>query len=185
MSTNQGGIKHEANTVHSIGSPSTADNVTSLSTSDRDRLKTAFSQGPQFKDQPKTTIDGQEYILTRSGYRAAYSAYVLNGKNLNYNEHFGGPVVRMDYNLNGPPVVGNPDDPVTPTDSPEAGSPNSTIVKSGLGPNVSTKGGAVQDASPESLPNKTTKHSPFEASQNIASGDIKAGGIKGKSLNSA
>lgn len=187
MSTNQGTLKNEVSTNHSLGGPSTADNVTSLSTSDTTRLSKAFPNAPQFQESPTSTLFGPEVPLDREGYRAAYGAIVMNGENNLYSEHFGGDTVHMDYNLNSPPEIGNATNPVQPTDGVAAGANGSTIVAKGVGPNVGPStvqtdlgpvAQAVVDATPTSY---ESVKSPHNTSVSIASGDIKSGGTPGYS----
>ena len=180
----EGGIKQTNLTAHSLGSPATTEeSTTSLSTCDSARLKKAFGNGPQWQASPKSSLFGEAYSLTTSGYRTVYREKVLDANNEFYKHHFG-KQVEMDYDKNNPPVVGNPDSPVTEKDGPTAGTTSSTIIKSGLGPNVSTHGSMV-DATPVEISadvatNQFTRHDPKKHSEDIASGGVHGGAIKGQ-----
>ena len=131
MGSNQG-ILQVVPTEKSPGGPSSDDSSTSLSTSDTSLLKLAFPKGPQFlSEAPKTTINGEEITLDRSAYRSFYVSKVLGGSNSKYEHHFGSNVSR-DYS-NAPDVKNLG---MSPGGESAQGSPGSTIVDSGLGPNV-------------------------------------------------
>lgn len=183
----QGGIKQTNLTNHSLGGPATPTDVTTttLSTCDAVRLKKAFGNGPQWQATPQSSLFGDAYNLTKSGYRTLYREQVLDGNNEFFVAQFGNEFVEMDYDQNSPPKIGDPDNPVTPTDGPAAGTLNSTIAKSGLGPNVSTHG-AMVDATPTEiksdvyLTKQFTRHNPAKHSADIASGGVHGGAIKGE-----
>ena len=178
----EGSLKYLPATVHSLGGPGApfSENVSSLSTSDTARLRIAYSQGPMHHASPTSPAFGDAQVLDQEGYRTAYKNVVLDGNNSSTSWHFG-ENVDMNYENNSPPSVGKTSDPVSPPDGPPAGAEDSTIVSSGLGPNVSTKGGPVVDASPSSLSLDGKKNNPNYHSTAIGMGDVKGGGVKGKS----
>ena len=139
MASNQGMLQ-VVPTNRSSGGTSISDDQTALSTSDTALLKTAFSKGPQFTSEPsKTLINGEEVSLDRQDYRDFYVSKVLGGDNSKYLHHFGSPVNR-DY-TSSPDIsdLGS----MPGGENASQGSPGSTIVKSGLGPNVNIA--AAQD----------------------------------------
>ena len=124
----------------SPGGPSTNDSQTSLSTSNTDLLSKAFPNAPQFtSDAPSTIIDDKEVSLDRHSYREFYIDNVLGGNNEKYLHVFGSPVDR-NYSL--APDVSNLGS-FPGGEKASQGSDGSTIVKSGLGPNVNVA--AAQD----------------------------------------
>lgn len=138
MGSNQGMLQ-VVSTDRSPGGPSTDDASTSLSTSNTSLLKKAFSKGPQFSSEaPKTVIDGEDVTLDREGYRSFYVSKVLGGDNSKYQHHFGSNVSR-DYSS--APDIENLG--MSPGGEAKQGSAGSTIVASGLGPNVNIA--AAQD----------------------------------------
>ena len=140
MASNQGMLQ-VVSTDRSPGGPSTSDDQTSLSTSDTSLLKKAFSGGPQFiSEAPKTVINGEEVSLDRQSYRDFYVENVLGGDNSKYIHSFGSPV---DRNYGSAPDVSKLTAPDGEKGAP--GSNGSTIVGSGLGPNVNIV--AAQDVS--------------------------------------
>lgn len=183
----EGGIKQTNLTNDSLGGPAAPGDVTTttLSTCNAGRLARAYANGPQWQSTPKSNLFGEQYNLTKSGYRTLYREQVLDGNNEFFVAKFGDTPVEMDYDQNSPPKIGDPDNPVTPTDGPAAGTLNSTIAKSGLGPNVSTHGTMV-DATPAEirsdvyLAKQFTRHNPAIHSADIASGGVHGGAIKGE-----
>ena len=139
MASNQGMLQ-VVSTDGSSGGPSLSDDQTSLSTSNTALLKKAFPNSPQFTSEPpKTVIDGEEVVLDRQDYRDFYVSKVLGGNNSKYLHYFGSPVDR-DYSSS-PDVSDLGASPAG--EAANQGAPGSTIVKSGLGPNVNVA--AAQD----------------------------------------
>ena len=118
----------------SIGGPSSNDSETSLSTSSTLRLKSAFPNGPQHTDAegPPGPVDG--VTLGRESYREYYETEVLSGDNSSYaGKSLNGTVSSRNYKNNNPPDLTKR---AQPDGEMPAGQTGSSIVKSGLGPNV-------------------------------------------------
>lgn len=175
-------------------------NVGGLSTSDTAALKTAFPGGPQFTGDgaPTTTIDAVEVTMTRADYREFYRDHVMSGQSSGVEEF--GEAVNMDYA--GAPALGASGP--TPEGEQAPGSTGSTIVASGLGPNVNINGTledtpgtpeipdgvaanrAVVDASPTG-PTPfvgSGQQSPSATSTSIKEGGVHGGGALGSSSTS-
>jgi hypothetical protein len=184
----------------SKGGPSSSDSETSLSTSDSARLKVAFPNGPQYTGNaaPVSKVTQQltvgawstskPVLLSDAGYSNFYKMSVLGGDNSLAGEGFSSHPISRDYYLNSPPTIGDSESPLNVPEGAEgtlasAGTAGTSVVASGLGPNVSTKGGAVVDASPASSPpfSGNGSASPDDTSTLISNGDTHGGGIKGDS----
>ena len=116
----------------SIGGESTSDSETSLSTSSTSRLQNAFPNRPQHTDSDGPPGPGS-YNLGRTSYRQYYESEVLGGNNEGYEAlSLGGTSHSRNYSENGPPDLSD----LTIVGEPPHKTPTSTIVNSGLGPNV-------------------------------------------------
>ena len=127
---NQGMLDNiDATSTRAIGA------VGRLSTSATADLKTAFPGGPQFTGDTATTtvIDGIPVNMSRSDYREFYKTHVMSGDSNGVPE-FGDATVNMDYS--GAPSLGT----ITPDGEKAPGETGSTIVSTGLGPNVNVNG---------------------------------------------
>ena len=162
----------------SIGGPSVVPNVSSLSRSSTARLKIAFAGGPQHVAQQDAPTAGFPPVqLSREGYREYYEDQVMGGSNAAYVDNLG-DIYFKNYFQNGAP---NFADPQTPEGEATAGTEGSTIVASNLGPNVSTKGGDVVDATPTSSPpfSGNGKANPHVTSVALSNSELH--GTKGES----
>ena len=186
---NQGMLDNvDAASVRSIGP------IGGLSKSDTAALKTAYPGGPQFTGDTATTttIDAVSVTMSRADYREFYKTHVMSGDTPSVAE-FGDATVNMDYS--GAPTLGS----ITPDGEKAPGSTGSTIVSSGLGPNVNINGTLedigdpadggeaasreVVDANSSGSPPFVgdSKKSPHASSAAIKEGDVHGGGDLGSS----
>ena len=168
-------------------------NVGGLSTSHTQRLSDAYPAGPQMSGETvktsSTVLPGAEALtvfpLKSENYRAFYEQKVMSGKltTSEFNEE-----VNLEYGQ-APNIPDDVTDFAGPSDD-KFGVAGSTIVSSGLGPNVNVTGFATRtqnviDAKPTI---KLTlgdfignDHNPKTTSLLIGQGGVHGGGIKGES----
>ena len=153
------------------------------------RLSNAYPGGPQSTgtNAKTTTIDGVVVTLSRAGYRTGYETAVLNSAHADAVAELGlDGTFDMQFTGNNPPTLGT----LPAIDGEEAqGTDGSTVVPSGIGPNVNNTGlneegnMTMVDASPSGSPpfEGNGSLSPATTSATIGAGGIHQGGVKGES----
>ena len=153
------------------------------------RLAAAYPDGPQSTgtNAKTTTIDGVVVTLSRAGYRTGYEAAVLQTTPASAKTALGlDGSFDMTFSGNNPPQLN-----ALPTPDGESaqGADGSTIIATGIGPNVNNTGlneegnMVMVDASPAGSPpfEGDGKASPATTSSTIGDGGIHQGGVLGSS----